>query len=89
MSHDHRKVHWEPTEHTKSNTDTTNRQTDNKRKVATDNALNLPAGCSQSQLPPRHDTGPWPYAGLNPVTRASRLPGTILGLGLTLNSIQN
>ena len=49
----------------------------------------LPAGCSQSQLPPRHDTGPWPYAGLNPVTRASRLPGTILGLGLTLNSIQN
>ena len=41
MSHDHRKVHWEPTEHTKSNADTTNRQTDNKRKVATDNALNL------------------------------------------------
>ena len=26
----------------------------------------LPAGCSQSQLPPRHDTGPRPYAGLNP-----------------------
>ena len=41
MSHDYRKVYWEPTEHTKSNTDTTNRQTDNKRKVATDNALNL------------------------------------------------
>ena len=41
MSHDHRKVHWEPTEHTKSNADTTNRQTDNKHKVATDNALNL------------------------------------------------
>ena len=41
MSHDHRKGHWEPTEHTKSNADTTNRQTDNKRKVAADNALNL------------------------------------------------
>ena len=35
------KVHWEPTEHTKSITDTTNRQTDNKHKVATDKALNL------------------------------------------------
>ena len=41
MSHDHRKVHWEPTEHTKRNADTTNRQTDIKRKVATDSALNL------------------------------------------------
>ena len=41
----------------------------------------LPAGCSQSQPPPWHDTGPWPYAGLNLVTRASRLPSTILGLG--------
>ena len=41
MSHDHRKVHWEPTEHTKSSVDTTNRQIDNKHKVATDNALNL------------------------------------------------
>ena len=41
MSHDHRKVHWKPIEHTKSNADTTNRQTDNKRKVATNNALNL------------------------------------------------
>ena len=44
----------------------------------------LPAGCSQSQLPPQHETGPWPYAGLNPVTRASRLPSVKLGLSLTL-----
>ena len=43
----------------------------------------LPAGCSQSQPPPRHDTGPRPYAGLNLVTRASRLPSTISGLSLT------
>ena len=42
----------------------------------------LPAGCSQSQPPPRHDTGPRPYAGLNLVTRASRLPSTIPGLSL-------
>ena len=48
----------------------------------------LPAGCSQSQPPPWHDTGPWPYAGPNPVTRASRLPGTRLGLGLMLDLIQ-
>ena len=33
----------------------------------------LPAGCSQSQPPHQLDAGPWPYAGLNPVTRASRL----------------
>ena len=45
----------------------------------------LPAGCSQSQLPPQHDTGPWPYAGLNPVTRASHLPSKIPGPGLTLD----
>ena len=32
----------------------------------------LPAGCSQSQ----HETRPRPYAGLNPVTRASHLPST-------------
>ena len=43
----------------------------------------LPAGCSQSQPPPRHDTGPQPYARPNPVTRASHLPSTIPGLGLT------
>ena len=45
----------------------------------------LPAGCSQSQLPPQHETGPRPYAGLNPVTRASRLPSTKPGSGLTLD----
>ena len=45
----------------------------------------LPAGCSQSQPPPQHKTGPQPYAGLNPVTRASCLPSTILGLGLMLD----
>ena len=45
----------------------------------------LPAECSQSQLHPQLDAGPWPYAGLNPVTRASRLPSMIPGLGLTLD----
>ena len=51
----------------------------------------LPAGCSQSQPPPRHktgprpETGPQPYAGLNPVTRASCLPSTKLGPGLMLD----
>ena len=44
----------------------------------------LPAGCSQSQLPPQHETRPRPYAGLNPVTRASCLPSVKLGLSLTL-----
>ena len=48
----------------------------------------LPAGCSQSQPPPQHETRPRPYAGPNPVTRASRLPSTIPGLGLTLDLIQ-
>ena len=47
----------------------------------------LPAGCSQSQLPPRHETRPQPYAGPNPVTRASRLPSTIPDLGLTLTCL--
>ena len=47
----------------------------------------LPAGCSQSQPPPRHNTRPWPYAGLNPVTRASRLPSTKPGPGLTLTCL--
>ena len=45
----------------------------------------LPAGCSQSQLPPRHETRPRPYTGLNPVTRASHLPCTKLGPGLMLD----
>ena len=45
----------------------------------------LPAGCSQSQPPPQHKIGPQPYAGLNPVTRASHLPSMIPGLGLTLD----
>ena len=45
----------------------------------------LPAGCSQSQPPPWHDTRARAYAGPNPVTRASRLPSTIPGLGLTLD----
>ena len=45
----------------------------------------LPAGCSQSQPPPQHKTGPQPYAGLNPVTRASCLPSTEPGPSLTLD----
>ena len=45
----------------------------------------LLAGCSQSQLPPRHETRPRPYTGLNPVTRASHLPCTKLGPGLMLD----
>ena len=44
----------------------------------------LPAECSQSQLHPQLDAGPWPYAGLNPVTRASHLPSTKPGPSLTL-----
>ena len=47
----------------------------------------LPAGCSQSQPPPQHVTGPQPYAGLNPVTRASCLPSTKPGPGLTLTCL--
>ena len=47
----------------------------------------LPAGCSQSQLPPQHETGPRPYAGLNPVTRASCLPSMKPGPGLTLTCL--
>ena len=43
----------------------------------------LPAGCSQSQPPPQHKTGPRPYTRLNLATRASRLPSMILGLSLT------
>ena len=45
----------------------------------------VPAGCSQSQPPPQHVTGPQPYAGLNPVTRASCLPSTKPGPSLTLD----
>ena len=45
----------------------------------------LPAGYSQSQPPPQHDTGPRPYARINLVTKASRLPGTIPGLSLMLD----
>ena len=45
----------------------------------------LPAGCSQSQPPPRHETRPRPYAGLNPVNRASCLPSTKPGPGLMLD----
>ena len=45
----------------------------------------LPAGCSQSQPPPQHETGPRSYAGLNPVTRASCLPSTEPGPSLTLD----
>ena len=45
----------------------------------------LPAGCSQSQPLPQHETGPRPYAGLNPVTRASCLPSTKPGPGLMLD----
>ena len=45
----------------------------------------LPAECSQSQLHPQLDAGPWPYAGLNPVTRASHLPSTKPGPGLMLD----
>ena len=32
----------------------------------------LPAGCSQSQLPPQHETRPWPYADL--IQYQSQLP---------------
>ena len=48
----------------------------------------LPAGCSQSQPPPQQETRLRPYAGLNPVTRASCLPSTKPGPGLTLDLIQ-
>ena len=46
----------------------------------------LPAGCSQSQPPPQHETGPRPYAGLDlPLHFTPRcLPSTILGPGLSL-----
>ena len=85
------------------------RQITNARWPPTMHSI-LPARCSQSQLPPQHETGPWPYAGLtsalytqmppqhetgprpyaglNPVTRASCLPSTKLGPGLTLDLIQ-
>ena len=63
------------------------KQITNARRPPTMHSI-LPAGCSQSQPPPRHDTRPRPYAGLNPVTRASHLPSTIPGLGLTLDLIQ-
>ena len=49
----------------------------------------LPARCSQSQPPPQHETGPQPYAGLNPVTRASCLPSTKPGPGFTLTESSN
>ena len=60
------------------------KQITNARRPPTMHSV-LPAGCSQSQPPPRHNTRPWPYAGLNPVTRASRLPSTKPGPGLTLD----
>ena len=44
----------------------------------------LPAGCSQSQPPPRHDTRPRPYTDLPLHFTARCLPSTILGPGLNL-----
>ena len=44
----------------------------------------LPAGCSQSQPPPQHETGPWPYAGLASALYTQMPPSTILGPGLNL-----
>ena len=44
----------------------------------------LPAGCSQSQPPPRHDTRPRPYTDLPLHFTARCLPSTIPGLGLNL-----
>ena len=44
----------------------------------------LPAGCSQSQLPPQHETRPRPYADLPLHFTARCLPSTILGPGLNL-----
>ena len=82
MSHDHRKVHWEPKEHTKSKDGasthaiTTNRHTDNKRRVATTNTtlglleFSLSLTCRMFTEPP-----PPP-------------PSSMLGLGLMLDLIQ-
>ena len=44
----------------------------------------LPAGCSQSQPPPQHETRPRPYADLPLHFTARCLPSKILGLGLNL-----
>ena len=62
----------------------TDKQITNARWPPTMHSI-LPAGCSQSQPPPQHETRPRPYAGLNPVTRTSRLPSTKPGPSLTLD----
>ena len=72
MSHDHRKVHWKPIEHTKSNTASQiDKQITNARWPPTMHSI-LPAGCSQSQPPPQHETRPLPYADL--IQYQSQLP---------------
>ena len=59
------------------------KQITNARWPPTMNSI-LPAGCSQSQLPPQHKTRPWPYADLPLHFTARCLPSTIPGPGLNL-----
>ena len=59
------------------------KQITNARWPPTMNSI-LPAGCSQSQPPPQHETRPRPYADLPLHFTARCLPSTIPGLGLNL-----